>query len=451
MCGIVASLGLGSSGVVESGLRSISHRGIRSRIVELGSAGVMGHVRLPIVGVGEENDQPVRSYPWTIAFVGEVFGFRRLRPDLDCDLGLVVERWTECGPGGFADLDGFWSVVAWDSRTGRLHCLVDYLSQKPLYVGRVRGGVVVSSEPRVFGECPDSPPLDRIYLSACVKWGYCPEVWRTPYEGVRRLLPGEYAVLSEDKVESLERVDVLTPRPGDLVSLVESAVRDRVESSDVPVAVLVSGGLDSAIVYTLASRYGDVRTYHVENGEREAYRRVCRGGTVLTPDGCSIRRAVDYMQEPVDLGSLVPQVSLSDAMGSTGGERVCLTGDGADEMFGGYSRASRYDSQASDVFHELVGWHFPRLDRVMMRNQIEVRSPFLSRRVVEAALALPRGARIDKRVLRESFRSILPPGVADEPKRALRTSRVESDRESWSRILVEEFVRNYEEGRRCRG
>jgi asparagine synthetase B (glutamine-hydrolysing) len=123
---------------------------------------------------------------------------------------------------------------------------------------------------------------------------------------------------------------------------------------------------------------------------------------------------------------------------------VCLTGDGADEFFGGYGRSQRYDSQASDVWHELVCWHLPRLDRVMMRNRIEVRSPFLARRVAGMALALPRRLRTDKAVLRDLFRNDLPPGVADVPKRPLRMANVEADREGWSLQLIEEFRKRVE-------
>jgi asparagine synthetase B (glutamine-hydrolysing) len=141
------------------------------------------------------------------------------------------------------------------------------------------------------------------------------------------------------------------------------------------------------------------------------------------------------MQEPIDLGSLKAQVALAQVVPET----VCLTGDGADEAFGGYSRAMHYDSQASDMFHELPCWHLPRLDRVMMRHRIEVRSPFLARKVVQIAVGLPRPLRMGKKILRDLFRDDLPPGIADQAKKPLRPVRF--NREENSKIMVDEFRR----------
>ncbi len=438
MCGVVAAYDS-----VTAALIRIEHRGIRTRMQACPGGVFLGHVRLPIVGLGTEYDQPVEIDGWTVAFVGEILDFRDYDALAACDLPLVARTWANHGAAGFQKFDGFWSVVAVDPQ-GRICALVDYLAQKPLYYRSDRHATGIASEPDAAAALGPVTP-DEVYFAAVVKWGYCPETWRTPYREVHKTLPGEYVRLERGKQPVRQIVDPLVPMrgvsPETLKLEIEAAVRRRVLSSDVPVACLVSGGLDSAIVYTLASRVGDVRAYHVENGEEAEALEVVgdRGARVASPGCVGIDRPLAVMQEPIDLGSLVPQMALSDAIGQGGGERVCLTGDGADEMFGGYSRAQRYDSQASDVQHELIAWHLPRLDRIMMRNRIEVRSPFLARRVAEIALGLPRELRTDKKALRDLFRADLPSGVADRPKRPLRTAAVERNREGNSKMLVDKF------------
>jgi len=437
MCGILAALGDGRRG--EVGADKIRHRGIRSTRAEC-QHGTMWHARLPIVGLGQEWDQPVSRGRWTIGFVGEVLNFKDFKPGAECDLEVVADAWVE-HPRKFREFDGFWSVVALDEYSASIHVLVDYLAQKPIYYRSDDYATAVASEPEAIAVLGPVTP-DEIYFSSIVKWGYCPETWRTPFAEVKKTCPGEHTIVRANGCVTSKVVDPLEPSRGDVKKEVESAVARRVMSSDVPVAALVSGGLDSAITYTLAQRYGDVKAYHVENGERAEMERVVNGGSVVHAVAArppSVDKKLRYMQEPIDLGSLGPQVVLSDAIAAAGGERVCLTGDGADEFFGGYGRAQRYDSQKSDVFHELVAWHLPRLDRVMMRNRVEVRSPFLARGVAQAALGLPWGLRKDKLALREAFRDDLPPGVADVPKKALKVEEVEMDREAVTRVLVDRF------------
>lgn len=445
VCGIIGVIGGDPPKQVESGLRVMNHRGVRSGFA-YGQGWAIGHRRLPIVGVGVGNDQPVRWGKWTVGFVGEILDFRDYDPGAECDIDLVARTWTNSGPKGFTRFDGFWSVVA-AHETGDLHALVDYLSQKPLYVRDDTYARAIASEPDAIASLGPLA-LDWIYLSAVAKWGYCPEPWRTPYVGVRKMVGGEHVILHAGGGSTWATTDPLIPIVGterDLYSQIDAAIRKRVTSSDVPIASLVSGGLDSAIVYTFARRYGDPRAYHVENGERENADRVAPGATILTCDDVPIGKGLTYMQEPIDLGSLLPQVALSDAIARTGGESVCLTGDGADEFFGGYRRAVRYDSQLTDVWHELQSWHLPRLDRVMMRNRIEVRSPFLARRVAGLALGSPYSRRIGKMGLRDLFRKDLPPGIADIPKRPLRTESVQEDREGRSLDLINQFVLRHKE------
>jgi asparagine synthase (glutamine-hydrolysing) len=441
MCGFAAIL---SPYRVDPFLSAVSHRGVRNGVVET-SWGSLGHARLPIVGLGTEYDQPAQVGPYAIAFVGEILNFKDFRPNDRCDLPLVTDAWQD-GPHRFKEFDGFWSIAALDNRNRSLSVLCDYLGQKPAYYRSDEYAVGAASEPAAVALMGPVTP-DEIYFSSVIKWGYCPDVRRTPYAEVSRVLPGELVQLFADGRVARKIVDPLVPKTIDderfLKVEIEEAVRRRVLSSDVPVAALVSGGLDSAITYTLAKRYGDVHAYHVENGEWEDATKVLgqESATCLNLSDVTLDHALAYMQEPLDLGSLDPQISLSDMIDSAGSENVCLTGDGADELFGGYGRAMRYDSQASDVHHELVAWHLPRLDRVMMRNRIEVRSPFLSREVARIALSLPYERRRNKQVLRDLFRDDLPAGVADVPKRPLRTEAIAKDREARSVALVEAFRR----------
>lgn len=433
MCGVVGWL----RGDGEAALRAMSHRGIRASVSEEAIGGVV-HVRLPIVGVDPEFDQPIEAGHMLFGFVGEVLNFSELEPLARCDAHVFAARYAGMGSASVRDYDGFWGYVVLDRRSGVLRGGTDYLSQKPMYYRRDEDAVAIASEPDALVAMGPVAP-DRIYRAAVLKWGYCPEPSRTPYDRIRRLLPGEEIALSllggGRVASSSQIVDPVLPRSWDLRLEIEEAVRRRVLSSDVPVACLLSGGVDSALAYLLALRHRDVEAFHVENGEREWAEMAARRAGDLEPEGDAVDLAprirtaspwdapldvaVAWMQEPIDLGSLIPQCSLSAAVGQAG-IRVALTGDGADELLGGYGRATHYDSQASDVGHELVCWHLPRLDRVMMRNKVEVRSPFLARRVVEACLALPWQQRRDKAWLRETFRDLLGGPLADQPKRPLR-------------------------------
>lgn len=461
MCGVVGALGSPS---MRESMDLLRHRGIRSNNYG-GTAGRIGHVRLPIVGLDEANDQPRWKGRWSFGFVGEILDFREHHPGMECDTELAFQTWIDDGPFGFTKFDGFWGIVAIDDQTKTLHVFTDYLAQKPMYY-RLD---VPSAASEIDALKPFGPvTLDEIYLASCIKWGYCPEIRRTPFNEIKHVLPGEHVVINTDGSNENRILDPLVPKhctPGAMKSEIELAVRRRVLSSDVQTACLVSGGIDSAIVYTLAQRYGLPVPYHVQAAadkqdvdEYWKAQRVVQSITVAsyTPGGTAepiltqqlkrcyyenvdVETALRIMQEPIDLGSLRPQIALSRAVK----ERVCLTGDGADEVFGGYQRSERFDSQASDVFQELPAWHLPRLDRVMMREKIEVRSPFLARRVVQMGLDLSHEFRKNKMFLRALFRDILPGGIAEEPKRALRTAEIAHDREYYSRQLVDMFRENH--------
>lgn len=442
MCGILAQLNAYRDERYAVAAKMIEHRGIRQKTVTNKTA-TLTHSRLPIIGLEEAFDQPVEvGDDEYLGFVGELFDFRDGRPDAKCDTEVVAEIWKKDGPKGFRTRDGFWSIVV--AGRGAIFALCDYLCQKPLYY-----------RSDVKAVCSEIDPLvelgvvfpDRLYLSDVLKWGYCPDQSRTPYEEIKKVLPGNFIMIADQPRVQKVYIDKLYPRsvsPDDLRHEIERATWLRVSCSDVPVGLLYSGGLDSSITLALSRwpqnfKRSKIVPYYVSgsgfpNGDHLKF---------LTPDeylnleSCSWKNVDDdedlkYMQEPIDLGSLNPQIALS----KTVKERVCLTGDGADELFGGYGRATNYDSQQSDIWRELVMWHLPRLDRVMMRNQVEVRTPFLARNVVEAALGTPWVLRRDKKILRDVFRPELG-ALADVPKEPLRSNH---DRFGRSKYLVNRFI-----------
>ena len=192
--------------------------------------------------------------------------------------------------------------------------------------------------------------------------------------------------------------------------------------------MLLSGGLDSTIIHGLLKELGrEVKTIHVENHEKDFAHLVSDQLIDVVLDDVTDEEAIRIHQSPVDLGSVKPQIAMARKLRELGFYAV-MTGDGADELFGGYRRAKEYDSQYSDVFCELPYYHLPKLDRTMMRSTIELRAPFLSPAVIVHALNLPWSERMgEKTVLKETFKNLVPKKILDRDKLPLKTDAIRKD------------------------
>jgi asparagine synthase (glutamine-hydrolysing) len=131
------------------------------------------------------------------------------------------------------------------------------------------------------------------------------------------------------------------------------------------------------------------------------------------------------------------------------GFNVVLTGDGADELFGGYRRIVQYDSQYSDIFGELVNYHLPRLDKTMMASTVELRSPFLAYFVIERALQLPYSKRLNKSELKLAFKDLVPEHILNRPKEPLKTIAVQEGGVEYRKQVIDRFYlrRGYKDER----
>lgn len=429
MCGLILAPAHYSELRMEAALTSMGYRGKGNRRnVTTAFGWRLAHTRLAIQDLSHEADQPF-VFPHSVAaFVGELFnhngwGERNLLQHLLSN------------PADFHEVDGFWSVVEVRASDGVARCFTDHIGIKPLYWWPKHN--IVCSEIFPMFQLEPPPPLDEEYLRMIEQRGYCSS-GQTPFQGIFQLPPGSVLNL---RLDGGPRRDIywnwskVQGDPGYLRDLVMEAIDHRMEG-DREVAVLLSGGLDSSIVYYGLKAQGYTpKAFSVENGETEF---LPEGVKVLPLDPVDLSKAVLRMQAPLDLGSLIPQIQLAEAV-SYQGFHVVLSGDGADELFGGYRRAKTADTQWSDTFEELPYYHLPRLDRIMMRNTIELRTPFLAPKVMSAALRLPYAQRTEKQALKEAFKDLVPEEILRREKHPLKTQAVIQGGIEYRRQLIEEF------------
>lgn len=428
MCGVLLAPSQYSAEQFDNAMTAMGHRGdgeAGHRSVKSLAGWSIAHVRLAIQDRTQDADQPFVGRYGIYAFVGEFFN-HTAGEQLHLLSAFVDE-------GVFHQTDGFWAAVA--VTPDGVTVYTDHLGIKPMYYWPKHNIFCSEIEPMFALE--HRPAFDETYLSNCVKWGY-DYSGRTPYEGIVQMAPGTRILIDQRGIvtETQYWKWHLVPRSGFLRETVTEAIENRL-IGERPVALLLSGGLDSSIIYyTLKNLGKEVEAFSVENDETEF---LPEGVTILPMTKVSLTRAAAIMQAPLDLGSLIPQVQLSRAVRAAG-YSVCMTGDGADEVFGGYRRAKEYDSQWSDIFCELPYYHLPRLDRVMMRETIELRSPYLSPAVIAAGLSLPRGLRTEKQALKRAFRGLVPDRIIDRPKHPLKTEAVRTGGTAYRADLVAAFV-----------
>jgi asparagine synthase (glutamine-hydrolysing) len=429
--------------VIESMNRALSHRGLpgREHARKVGDLH-FGHVRLPVQGLDKKFDQPYEYGNSLFLFTGEIFNYKKLNPTADSDVQVLAEMWTDIGELCFQYFDGFWACVIYDSSDRRVHILTDHLGKKPLYMHKRTHSV--SSEIKALRLLEGGKEaLDPMYFSSVEKWGYHIGP-HTMFSGIEKIPPRTHIILHSLTLEKLSQEIYLNLEPwgiGDPVPDIRRTIEEAVENrlvSDLPVSILLSGGLDSTIIFELAKRRTkNLMAFHIDNDESEYLEHIDFEGVPLKTlrlEEADLSTVLRYNEGPVDLGSMLPQYQLSRAI-SNEGYRVAMSGDGADELFGGYRRIDEYDSQYSDVFEELVYYHLPRLDKLMMANTVELRNPFLAVPVIRTALKLTLEMRTHKKILKDVFSNLVPKAIIDRPKEPLKSPQVRQHGLEWIRHL----------------
>jgi asparagine synthase (glutamine-hydrolysing) len=333
----------------------------------------LGHTRLRIIDLSEAGRQPMSNEDGTLwlTFNGEIYNYVEERTPLvakghrfssQTDTEVILHAYEEYGPDCVHRLNGMFAFGLWDTSAERLWLVRDRLGVKPLLYARTPWGVAFASEMRSLLACPDiDTTVDPEAVSLYFSGTYVPDPW-TIYRGVRKLPPGCMLTIDRDG-ERLDRYwDVGTPRDGlaaqpahaleeQLHHLVADATRVRLRS-DVPLGAFLSGGIDSSIVVAHMARHSAsrIRTFfigyqHSELGDESPYARAVakRYDTdhheiVLSPSDILKRvpEILDAFDEPFADSSALPTYEVCRAIREH--VVVALSGDGGDEMFGGYRR-----------------------------------------------------------------------------------------------------------------
>jgi asparagine synthase (glutamine-hydrolysing) len=427
MCGIAGAWCGNSHQTVNKMVMQLKHRGPDGDGVMPTMDATLGHTRLAIVDVAGGH-QPLQDGEAWIAFNGEIYNYMDLRRGrlkgqrfkTRSDTETVLRLYREFGPKCVELLDGMFAfAIAWQ---GELFLARDPLGIKPLYYGKKDGGFHFASEVKAL-----SLVTDDIHEFPAGHWFHSKKGWQQYYSLESTIKDGLSEVHNE---EDAIRV---------IHDSVQYAVRKRL-MSDVPLGVSLSGGLDSSIVSLIASQ--DTPGLHsfvvgVEGGEDlEASRLMAKTlGTqhheyiYNEQDMLDVLPGVVYYLESFDpalVRSAIPNFMLAKMASDY--VKVMLTGEGADELYAGYSYLRRYDAPESlqkelmYITEALHNTNLQRGDRMSMAHGLEARVPFLDVDSVAMALSLPpewklqENGRQAKSLLRRAFEGLLPDEIVYRPK-----------------------------------
>jgi asparagine synthase (glutamine-hydrolysing) len=373
MCGIAGYVNFDGTppdaAVLEEMIGVLAHRGPDERGIYTGCGAGLAHARLSIIDLsGGRQPMASESGSLHITFNGEIFNYLELRADLirrgrrfltNSDTEVLLRVYEDKGEECLNELNGQWAFAVWDERERRLFLSRDRLGVRPLFYAKTARSLIFASEIKALFMHPDAPrEFDPAGLDQVLTfWGTVPP--RTVFRGIYELPPGCSAVVRDGDIAvrrywQLDYSPEPTPQrreedcAAELRDLLEDAVRLRLRS-DVPVGAYLSGGLDSTVVAALAKRCGarlktfsmafddpefDESTYQNEatrflDTEHEQVRLTGEAIAGAFPD------VVWHAEKPILRTAPAPLYLLSRLVRRSG-YKVVLTGEGADEMFGGY-------------------------------------------------------------------------------------------------------------------
>jgi len=350
--------------------RSIAHRGPDDEGFFIAGPVGLGFRRLSIIDLagGHQPMSNAEATVWII-FNGEIYNYRELRAELqskgyqfrtNSDTEVIIHGYKEWGSGVFNHLNGMFGLAIWDVLHQRLVLARDAMGIKLIYYKIDNGQLTFGSEIRAILAAGDSrPEVDPVALNLFLRFRYTPSPL-TVFQGIRKLASGTMLVVENGECRE-ERWYKFSPTPfsrpkgakeatHELLELYKAAVRRHL-LSDVPVGILLSGGIDSGLLLALMNEQdGPWPAYTIGYGETFAddeLRDAAETASLLGARHITVRldqseferslpKIVESLEEPIAASSIVPMYFVSQR--ARRDVKVALIGQGPDELLGGYKR-----------------------------------------------------------------------------------------------------------------
>jgi asparagine synthase (glutamine-hydrolysing) len=371
--GIAGGKGKGDEGLISRMNEVTKHRGPDGSRVFFDDSFALGFNRLAIIDLSESAMQPMtdESGRYTLVFNGEIYNYNELKRELveypfktESDSEVILAAYSRWGDAAFSRLNGMFALAVYDSSQKKLVLARDSAGIKPLYYHFEDGRLLFSSEIKALLEAGIPRTLDVEAFGHYLRLMYVPAPL-TMFAGVKKLLPGHTLTFSAGTMN-------MSPFRGrwpeaehaksfsDAAQLVRSTVEGAVARqlvSDRPVGLYLSGGIDSSVILASSVKtHPKINTYSIgftlgegEEGEKfnadvELAKRTAEhfGAThhefrLSSDDVLALfTDATRHLDEPIGNATALSQLYLARMVKPTA--TVVLTGDGGDELFGGYER-----------------------------------------------------------------------------------------------------------------
>jgi len=517
MCGICGEIVFDNSSLsidaLNNMIEAMISRGPDASGLFANTSVAFGHRRLKIIDLSEKSQQPMvdSALGLTIVFNGAIYNYKELKTELEQkgyhffstgDTEVILKAYHAWGKTCVEKFNGMFAFAIFERDTGQLFIARDRLGIKPLYYSHQRDRFrFASSLPAILAGGNVNTDIDPIALHHYMTFHSVVPAPYTILKGVRKLMPGAYmTILSDGQIQEMpywqlnffpredEKNYQLADWKEDLKTTLKNAVIRRL-TADVPVGVLLSGGLDSSLLVGLLAQYGqkNLNTFSIGfetvkdiKGNEFVYsdcivdafqtqhHKISVNTSRVLP---ALDQCVNHMSEPMVSHDCIGFYLLSEEVAKT--VKVVQSGQGADEVFGGYhwyppmmastdpvrdyarvffDRDHQAFSQAvssqfvhkdysldfitkafmvkgadrpidkafrNDITTMLVEDPVKRVDNMTMAWGLEARVPFLDHELVELAARMPAEIKVKeggKYILKEVAREIIPSKVIDRPK-----------------------------------